>query len=310
MRKFLSSLLVLISFAYAEVNPKSSKFDNRITFITYNADDVVNIKAKNGYVTTLKFAKDERIINIAIGFPAGWEVVDRENFLFIKPKAYVVNQEEQSMTDENGEKVEFQGSSVIQPNSKDWNTNLTITSNKRIYFFDLILVEGESKNINYGINFSYPEEKIKAKKLLFKEREERNKELKILENKKNIQTKLNETNIPKNWEFYMHINKGSKSIAPDFTYDDGIFTYIGFSKIKTIPSVFILDDLNNESITNHHLKNYGDFNVLVVHSLSKRFLLRSGSKLVGILNGGYGKNPQINNNSTINQSVIRKVINE
>ena len=47
------------------------------------------------------------------------------------------------------------------------------------------------------------------------------------------------TRVPKNWDFIAHINKNSDDIAPDFAYDDGVFTYLGFWHTKTIPSVFI-----------------------------------------------------------------------
>lgn len=139
---------------YALSTPKTSKFDKRITYTTYNADDVVLIKCKEGYVSIIEFEKDERILNIATGFSDGWEVMDKDNYLFIKPKSYVMKAEEQNMSDENGEKVEFYGSSVIQPNPTDWKTNLIITTNKdKIYTFDLEL--GEANKINYKLAFNY-----------------------------------------------------------------------------------------------------------------------------------------------------------
>jgi len=95
-----------------------------------------------------EFEKDERIVNIATGFSDGWEVMDKDNYLFIKPKSYTIKSEEQNMTNESGEQIEFYGSSVIQPNAADWKTNLIITTNKdKVYTFDLEL--GEINKINY-----------------------------------------------------------------------------------------------------------------------------------------------------------------
>ncbi|WP_297881597.1 TrbG/VirB9 family P-type conjugative transfer protein, partial [uncultured Campylobacter sp.] len=81
--------------------PKSSKFDKRITYASYNADDVFLIKVRSGYVSMLKFSEDERIVNIASGFSNGWDLAEKDNFLFIKAKPYAVDaKEQQTMFDE------------------------------------------------------------------------------------------------------------------------------------------------------------------------------------------------------------------
>lgn len=307
MRKFLILILIFSNFGFCASNPKSSKFDNRITFANYNADDVFLINCKNGFVTMLEFSNDERIINIATGFSDGWELIDRENFLFIKPRAYIVKQEEQSIADENGETVDIQNAAmVIQPNSKDWKTNLIVTTTKRIYVFDLELLD--DKEINYKLEFSYPDEtKAKAKE---KAELEHKIELEH-QNKEKLETELNKATIPRNWDFMMHINKGSETISPDFAYDDGVFTYLGFNNTKTIPSVFLYEFVGGEpkeSILNTHLKKDGNYDVLVVHKTAKRILLRSGNKLVGIQNDGYAKNPLLKTYETNNKNVEREII--
>ena len=105
----------------------------------------------------------------------------------------------------------------------------------------------------------------------------------------------------------MHVNKGSETIAPDFAYDDGVFTYLGFNSTKTIPSVFLYDETNKESILNTHLKKDGKFDVLVIHQTAKQILLRSGNKLVGIMNSGYAKNPLEQTRETTGKSVSREI---
>ena len=122
-----------------------------------------------------------------------------------------------------------------------------------------------------------------------------------------IEKDLKRTTIPRNWEFYMHVNKGSETIAPDFAYDDGVFTYLGFNSTKTIPSVFLYDETNKESILNTHLKKDGKFDVLVIHQTAKQILLRSGNKLVGIMNSGYAKNPLEQTRETTGKSVNREI---
>lgn len=307
MNKILIFSLILSSFVFASVTPKASKFDNRITFATYNANDVFTLNCKNGFVSMLEFSSDERIINIATGFSNGWELIDRENFLFIKPKAYLVQQQEQTMSDSNGQEVDLAGASmVIQPNSIDWKTNLIVTTNKRIYVFDLELLD--DKEINYKVEFSYPDE-LKAKK---KQEEEFKHALQTeQENKQNLQNELDKTTIPRNWDFLMHINKGSETISPDFAYDDGVFTYLGFNSTKTIPSVFLYEMIGakpQESILNTHIKKDGNYDVLVIHKTANKILLRSGNKLVGIINNGYAKHPLDKTYETTSKKVKREIV--
>lgn len=85
--------LAILSFlflapAFALNIPKTSSFDKRIAYAVYNANDVFQINAKNGYVSVLEFGIDERIINTATGFAEGWDLIEKDNLLFIKPKAY------------------------------------------------------------------------------------------------------------------------------------------------------------------------------------------------------------------------------
>lgn len=288
-------ILVLLSFqVFALTLPQNSKFDQRVVFATYNADDVFLIRAKDGYVSVLQFADDERIVEMATGFSEGWNLDDRQNRLYIKPKAYELKN---ATTDENGTPIQ-----AIKPTVNEWKTNVVVSTNKRIYVFDLILIENEkTEKTTYKLTFNYPmEEKAKLA-------QEQNA-TQVMEEKKEIEKKLERTAIPRNWEFYMKVNQGSEDITPNYAYDDGVFTYLGFDTTKTFPSVFMYEN-ENESILNTHVKKDGKYEVLVVHKVTKQIMLRSGSKLVGILNSGYGKNPIPETRSTSSEHVEREVIN-
>lgn len=87
----------------------------------------------------------------------------------------------------------------------------------------------------------------------------------------------------------------------------------GFNNKKTIPSVFLYENINKkskESILNTHLKKDGNYDVLVIHKTAQKILLRSGDKLVGIFNNGYAKNPLDKTYNTINRSVEREIIKD
>jgi len=293
MKKMILFIMITGFFAntaFAEINPRPSKYDNRIGFVTYNPDDVFNIYAKDGFVTILMFDPEERIISAGTGFNAGWDISQQYNILHIRPKAYIAKYAQ----DSEGTVVEHQD--VVEPNAKDWNTNLFITTNKRTYIANLRL---GNKKIHYKISFKYP-------------REKRRKFLELLKKKKaakareNLKKDLDHVTVPRNWAYFMKVNKNSQDIAPDFVYDDGVFTYIGFRSYKTMPTAFLREG-NDESILNTHVKKIGKYNVLVVHRLAKLILLRSGKKLVGVLNNAYGFNPAPDTRETSNESIIRGI---
>ncbi|WP_334092556.1 TrbG/VirB9 family P-type conjugative transfer protein, partial [Helicobacter typhlonius] len=119
-----------------------------------------------------------------------------------------------------------------------------------------------------------------------------------------LQKSLNRTAVPRNWDYYMRVNNGADNIAPDFAYDDGVFTYLGFDNTKVFPSAFAYD--REEQIVNQHIKKEGKFSVLVIHSIHKKILLRSGDKLVGILNKGYALNPLPKAPETSNETEVKR----
>ena len=63
MKKIITLSLLAFSFCWSLNIPKVSKFDSRIAYAVYNANDVFQINARNGYVSVLEFSIDERIIN-------------------------------------------------------------------------------------------------------------------------------------------------------------------------------------------------------------------------------------------------------
>lgn len=286
-RLLILSLLVLESFALSV--PQKSHEDLRIRFAEYSANDVFNVVGKVGSSTLIKFQNDERVTNISSGFPDGWEIKDRENNLFISPKPYTMQ-----VTDSNGTKI---GEEIIKPNKDDWKTNLIVTTSKRDYIFELNLAANE---VYYKVSFSFPEEEKEKKK---KEQEQ----LLAKEDKKKLEDDLNRNTVPRNWEFYMNVNKGSEDISPNYAYDDGVFTYLGFDNTKSFPSVFMYEN-EKESILNTHVKKDGKFDVLVIHKTTPMILLRSGNKVVGVLNKGYAKNPLDESRSTTTNKIERKVI--
>ncbi|EKT0418650.1 P-type conjugative transfer protein VirB9 [Campylobacter jejuni] len=292
MKKIILMSLFLNTFIWALSIPKTSIFDKRIAYAVYNANDVFQVNAKNGYVSVLEFGLNERIINTATGFAQGWDLIEKDNLLFIKPKAYKTQlvQQDGNNIGENQTSQEF----VVDPNPRDWKTNLIVITNLNTYVFDLKLVTKNS-NTTYKLSFSYPQKELKTAKEFLEAQEQ-----------ENIRTDLNKNTIPRNWDFYMKVNKGSEDISPNFAYDDGVFTYLGFDNTKTFPAVFMYEN-GKESILNTHIKKDGNYDVLVIQKIAKQILLRSGDKVVGIFNRGYAKNPLRKTRETSNENIQREI---
>jgi type IV secretion system protein VirB9 len=76
-----------------------------------------------------------------------------------------------------------------------------------------------------------------------------------------IQQALNAAQTPRNWDYLSYPGRDSVRIVPDFAYDDGRFTFVGFSPAKSIPSVTKV--LNGqEHVVNSSIRRKGNFTVL------------------------------------------------
>ncbi|CAG9470541.1 type IV secretion system protein VirB9, putative [Campylobacter upsaliensis] len=293
MKKLILVSFLMCSFLNALELPQTSKYDKKITYAVFNAHQVFRIASANGYVSVVEFSKDERIINTATGFSQGWELTDKGNLLFIKPKAYTTKY----IHSENPEEGNAISEIIVDPNPAEWKTNLIVTTNLNMYVFDLVL---NSKEKVYKLSFSYPQKELENVQKL-------QAELKKQIEEDKIDTSLNRVSVPRNWDFYMKVNKESESIAPNFAYDDGVFTYLGFDNTKTFPAVFAYE-LGKESILNTHIKKIGNYDVLVIHKTLPKILLRSGEKVVGIFNRGYAKNPLNSTPQTANDKEVERVL--
>ena len=296
MKKLILSFMFLI-FGVSQMQgisvPKVSKYDKRITYAVFNTNDIFQIAAANGYVTVVEFSADESIVTVSTGFNEGWELVERGNLLFIKPKAYSTKLIHSPNPEEGNAASEI----IVDPYPKLWRTNLIVTTNLNMYVFELILVRYQKI---YKLSFTYPNrEKASIQEL------ERRLQEQIEQDK--LDVSLNRVSTPRNWDFYMKVNKGSEDISPNFAYDDGVFTYLGFDSTKSFPAVFSYEK-GKEGILNTHIKKDGDYDVLVVHKVLPQILLRSGDKVVGVFNKGYAKNPIRKTRETSNDNEVERVL--
>jgi type IV secretion system protein VirB9 len=123
IRKFSFAAFALLSCTTA-----AAASDSRIRTQTYDPDQIVRILGKAGIQSTIEFAPDERIENVAVGDSAAWQITPnrRASLLFVKP---------------------------LNAHSR---TNMTVVTDRRTYMFDL--VAGASSPV-YALKFRYPNDK-------------------------------------------------------------------------------------------------------------------------------------------------------
>ncbi|RWI54705.1 MAG: conjugal transfer protein TrbG [Mesorhizobium sp.] len=140
------ALLILAgvtSPALGAQTPKGGSLDARITSVTYQENNVVQVFATYGISTMIVFDEDEKFETISLGDTDSWQVVPAEkgNILFVKPVA------------------------------RNVTTNMNVVTSKRIYFLELHDSAPDEGSEIFGIRFAYPEKNLNA--ALRKEAEQR-----------------------------------------------------------------------------------------------------------------------------------------
>lgn len=286
---FLTALFIFP--AWAAAIPQSSKFDSRMQHIAYNDQNTTVINAQSGYVSTLVFAEDETVIGTEVGFIKGWSITHEANRVYIRPAPIV-----QSVIDEDGSTLQ----EAFVPDAVDWNTNLFVTTSAHFYSLELKILETRAQgNLAFVVTWHYPDVINKAANDNVKAHQQAQV---IKLEKQRISQAFDAAHTPRNWDYAQRVKPGSETIAPDFAYDDGRFTYLGFSPIKKIPSPFLLVN-GKEQTSLPTFTEKGNYRVMVIPSLSRQLVLRYGDAVVGIVNQGFGK-VTVRNGSTVSPAVI------
>ena len=237
--KALLSTMVVFLLTYflpaeAVKSPRATSMDSRLRVMAYNPNDVYKYTGYYGYQGSIAFEADETIGTISMGDTKSWQIIPSGNRMFLKP---------------------------IESNA---STNMTVITNKRLYFFELHAAFAKGPNdpgMVFSVKFLYPESNIK-----------------------NIQmgsaNRAPDLANPSKYNFNYTIS-GSNIIAPIKIFDDGRFTYFEFyDKNAPVPAIFEVDRDKNESIINYQV--VGQY--IVVESLAAKFTLRYGAEITCVFN--------------------------
>ena len=206
-------LAVLVAApATAATQPVPGADDPRIASVVYRATDVVELEGHFGYSTAIRFGKSERIQNVAVGDPEGWQTqpnADR-NILFVKPLL------------------------------EDADTNMTVVTSERTYHFALSAADPESDTPVFELSFRVPEPpRPRAPAVRGPDARQRS-----------AAPVVPSPVAPGSNTDYGF--KGDADLAPTAIFDDGRFTYIRFAAGTDLPAVFGVDAEHKESILNTH----------------------------------------------------------
>lgn len=217
------------------VEPRQLGHDPRFKTFSFTPNTTYKLVTVYDNPTYIEFEEGETISTIINPKKTAWQLVPAGKRLFIKP--------EESEAD----------------------TNITIMTNKRVYFFEAYAKEPSGnfdKDYTFFFKFKYPSE----------------------EEAKNIRTYAKsilpdvEQN-PEKYNFNYTIT-GEDSLYPVKIFDDGEFTYFEFPRNSKVPAFFAVDSNGFESIVNFRM--VGEY--LVVEEVSGRFTLRNGGEIVCVFN--------------------------
>lgn len=289
---FILFALMMFTTAWCAAIPQASRYDTRVQQIVYNPLNVTVVNTRPGFMTTLVFDSDEAVISARPGFEEAWEATPDANRVNVRPVALV-----QGAPGADGNTTQV----VIPPNSQDWHTNMLIVTTRRLYNVELNVIDDKSpQQPAFQVSYRYPvEDREKASR----ETAARALEREQKQQQTDIQQALNAAQTPRNWHYLKYPGRDSTRIVPDFAYDDGRFTFVGFSPAKSIPSV--TKELNGqEHVINSSVRRKGDFTVLVIQEVTPRLVLRSGNAVVGLENRGFGR-VQAADGATVSPQVER-----
>jgi type IV secretion system protein VirB9 len=228
--------------------------DNRLQTLVFNEEAVVRIDGKVLVQTTIKFAPDEAIENVAIGDSASWQVQPNraQTILFVKP---------------------------LEPAAR---TNMTVVTDKRTYLFDLVASPRNAPL--YVLQFRYPElEKAEEAARLAAAAEAEAEALRAAANPTELAAATDRFAVvdPASLNFEW-ASAGTPELLPSRTYDDGDAVFLTWPAGVPIPAILISNDDGAEGPVNFTTR--GD--TVVVDGVPPQIILRSGRDTATLTNTG------------------------
>ncbi len=171
----------------------------------------------------------------------------------------------------------------LKPVARDADGNLTVVTDRRSYHFALTVAAGKAVSGVYEVIFDYPDsQKRKA------EEEEPERAWSQPSRKVNLSYSMS----------------GDEDLAPVNAWDNGEFTYFKFPGNRDVPAIYMVGTDGSESIVNRHSTGTAS-DVVVVHKVAPIWVLRLGSRVLGVWNDAYDSFGRRNDTRTSSHEVRR-----
>lgn len=266
--------LGLSSAARALQIPRGASQDSRVRFVDYQPYNITRIVGTLRSSVQVEFAAGEEIVHVALGNSVAWEVAPAGNILFLKPR------EHQPLTN----------ISVVTAR-RDGST--------RSYQMELTVRDGTveaGQNTYFYVKYRYPADEAERRRLESAARAQA-----AHAGEADQVLALHEAYGPRNWRYSA---QGSAPLEPQAVYDNGKVTTFAFEGNQEMPAIYIENADESESLVPKSVNG----NLVRVHAISRKFILRRGGDVLCIFNEAYdrvGINPQTNTTSPSVERVVK-----
>ncbi|MBP2490951.1 type IV secretion system protein VirB9 [Rhizobium leguminosarum] len=260
--------------AFALDIPRGASQDSRVRFIDYQPYNITKIVGTLRSSVQIEFAADEEIAHVALGNSVAWEVAPAGNILFLKPR------ENQPVTNIS-----------VVTTRRDGST--------RSYQMELTVRDGTveaGQNTYFYVKYRYPADEAERRRL---ETAARAQAAQAGEADKVLA--LHEAYGPRNWRYSA---QGSAALEPQAVYDNGKVTTFAFAGNQEMPAIYMENSDGSETLVPKSV----DSNLVLVHAISRKFILRRGGDVLCVFNEAYdriGINPDTNTTSPSVERVVK-----
>lgn len=248
--------------AHAKDEPRRSERDNRIGYVTYDGENVVEIPVALGVVTRVILEAGEKIKILGSGFSSScksdtdlWciEAEPGSNQIWVKPMPGATSNNVELSTDRRDYSIRFV-------------RDLQRASKYRVHFQYPVAMPIAPPHLDAN---GVPQYDVFTPERI-RQRAEAVEQV-MAGRMGNAQYSM-EAGAP-----------GATEIAPRLAFDDGRFTYLHYPKAREIPAVFYIGADGQEGRANYHV----DGELVVIQRIAREFVLRLGGSAVRLINDAY-----------------------
>ncbi len=267
-------LSVSMTSALALEIPRGASQDSRVRFVNYQPYNITRVVGTLRSSVQVEFASDEEIAHVALGNSVAWEVAPAGNILFLKPR------ENQPVTNIS-----------VVTTRRDGST--------RSYQMELTVRDGSveaGQNTYFYVKFRYPEDEAALRR-----QQAASRALAAQAKDADNVLALHEAYGPRNWRYSA---QGSQALEPQSVYDNGKITTFAFVGNQEMPAIYMENSDGSESLVPKSV----DGNLVMVHAISRKFILRRGKDVLCVFNEAYdrvGINPDTNTTSPSVERVVK-----